>query len=162
MKVRKLTAADVCEVTGYNRDRLRGLLKELPEWSVAPAERMARSYSARDLIVLCVVHKLETVLCTRRKAIASVFRQLQSALSGPKPISAGARLVITFEPPRVEYYDEREISVLEEGVILSLQPILDQVDHYLGAGQVLTSTSQANLRLGPGLVRPRRRRGAAS
>jgi hypothetical protein len=161
MRVRKLTAADVCEVTGYNRDQLRGLLKELPGWSVAPAERMARSYSAHDLIVLCVVHKLETVLCIRRKAIASVFRQLQSALSGPKPIAASARLVITFSPARVEYSDDKA-SVPEEGIVVSLQSILHRVDQYLSAGKILTSNSQSSLGLGPGLVRSRRRRGASS
>jgi len=157
MKVRKLTAADVCEVTGYNRDQLRGLIKELPKWSAAPAERMARVYTAHDLIVLCVVHTLETLMGMRRKAIALVFEQMQDALSGPKPIARNARLVLSFSPLSVEYFDSK--THVSEGVVVSLQPILDRVDQYLSAGKIFASDSQANLQLGPGLVRTRRRRG---
>lgn len=159
MRVRKLTASDICEVTGYNRDQLRGLMEELPKWSAAPAERMARAYTAHDLIVLCVVHTLETIAGVRRKTIASFFRQLQGALSGPKPAAASARLMISFAPMRVEYLDGRTPSVEGVSVFIPLQPILDRVDRYLGAVQIPVSNSQADLRLGPGLVRARRRRG---
>jgi len=159
MKVRKLTAADVCEVTGYNRDQLRGLIKELPKWAAAPAERMARAYTAHDLIVLCVVHTLETVMGMRRKAIALVFGQMQDALSGPKPMARNARLVFTFSPLDVEYFDSK--TQVSEGVVVSLQPILDRVDQYLSVGNHFGSDSQSDLRLGPGLVRARRRRGTA-
>lgn len=156
MRQRKLTAADVCEVTGYNRDQLRGVLKELPMLSAPPAERMARAFTAQDLIVLSVVHGLDVVVGMRRKAIAALFAKLQSALSGPKKVAANARLVITFAPYRVEYIDGD--SAVEEGVVVSLDPIFSRVDGYLGAGRVLPSDSQTSLRLGPGLVRTRRRR----
>lgn len=158
MQVRKLTAADVCGVTGYNRDQLRGVLKELPRWSAAPAERMARAFSAHDLIVLSVVHTLDVVIGIRRKTIALVFPKLQSVLSGPKRVAASARLVIAFAPLRVEYLDGK--TVVSEGVVVSLQPIFDRVDRYLGVGQLPSADSQADLRLGPGLIRARRRRGA--
>lgn len=160
MRARKLTAADVCEVTGYNRDQLRGVLRELPQWSAAPAERMARAFSAHDLIVLSVVHTLDAVIGIRRKTIASLFPQLRSALSGPKRVAASARLVITFAPLRVEYLDGKVVA--QEGVVVSLQPIFDRVDQYLGASQLLAANSQTDLRLGPGLIRGRRRRGAVN
>jgi hypothetical protein len=158
MRVRKLTAADVCAVTGYNRDQLRGVLKELPRWSAAPGERMARTFSAQDLVVLSVVHTLDAVIGIRRKTIALIFPQVRGALSGPKRVAASARLAVTFAPLHVEYLDGKD--VLPEGVVVALQPILDRVDRYLGAGQLLPAGSQADLRLGPGLVRARRRRGA--
>jgi hypothetical protein len=158
MRVRKLTAADVCAVTGYNRDQLRGLLKELPEWSAAPGERMARAYSAHDLIVLSVVHVLDAVVGMRRKMIAAAFSQLQEALSGPKSIAANARLIITFAPLRVDYSDGK--ITVAEGLIVSLQPIFGRIDQYLGAVKVQPASSQANLRLGPTLVGSRRRRGS--
>jgi hypothetical protein len=158
-KTRKLTASDVCHVTGYNRDQLRGLLKELPDWSAAPAERMAREFSPQDLIVLSVVRTLDAVVGMRRKAIASLFPKLQSTLSGPKVVSAGAILVISFDPLRVEYSHSR--SSIAQGLMVPLQPIFDRVDHYLGVGHTPSSSSQTNLRLGVGLVRGRRRRGSA-
>jgi hypothetical protein len=158
MRARKLTAADVCEVTGYNRDQLRALLKELPAWSAAPGARMAREYSARDLIVLSVVHVLDSVIGIRRKSIALILPLLLQNLSGPKPIAADARLVIMFAPPLVKYLDGK--AVASEGVVVALQSIIDRVDRYLGAAQILAPNSQADLQLGPGLVRTRRRRAA--
>jgi hypothetical protein len=158
MRARKLTAADVCAVTGYNRDQLRGLLKELPEWSAAPGERRARAFSAHDLIVLSVVHVLDAVVGIRRKTIAAVFSQLQKTLSGPKPIAANARLVITFEPLRVDYVDGK--ATIVEGLLVPLQPIFGGIDQYLGAAKVEPSNSQATLRLGPALLGARRRRGS--
>jgi hypothetical protein len=158
MRVRRLTAADVCEVTGYNRDQLRSLLKELPDWSAAPGERKAREYLAHDLIVLSVVHTLDVVIGIRRRSIGSVFPQLRKALSGPKPMAASARLLITFVPLRVDYFDGK--AAIPEGVVVSLQSIFDRVDRYLGSAQVASVDTQAHLRLGPGLVRMRRRRGA--
>lgn len=155
MRARKLTAVDVCAVTGYNRDQLRGLLKELPEWSVAPGERRARAYSAHDLIVLSVIHVLDVVVCMRRKMIAAAFPQLQDVLSGPKPLAANARIVITFSPLRVAYLDGK--ATVTEGLIIPLQPIFSRIDQYLGVAQVQPA-SQANLRLGPAIVDGRRGR----
>jgi len=122
---------------------------------------MARAYTAHDLTVLCVVHTLETVAGIRRKTIAAFFRQLQGALSGPKPTAASARLVISFAPTRVEYVDAKMPSVDGIAIFVPIQPILDRVDRYLGAVQVPAPNSQADLHLGPGLVRARRRRGTA-
>jgi hypothetical protein len=158
-KTRKLSASDVCHVTGYNRDQLRALLKELPDWSAAPAERMAREFSPHDLIVLSVVRTLDAVIGMRRKAIASLLPKLQSTLSGPKVVSAGAILVISFDPLRVEYMHSR--NSIAEGLMVPLQPIFDRVDYYLGVGHTPSSSSQTNLRLGVTLVRGRRRRGSA-
>ena len=156
MRVRRLTAVDVCEVSGYNRDQLRGLLQELPKWSSAPGERRARAYSRHDLIVLAVVHTLDVTISMRRKAIAAVFPLIQAALSGPKPIAKSARLAIAFSPRlQVEYLDDG--SIVPEGVVVVLQPILDRVDRYLSGVQVQAPDPQADLELGPGLVRGRRR-----
>src|SRR5205823_9782517 len=97
----------------------------------------------------------------RRKTIASFFRQLQAVLSGPKPAAASALLTIGFAPIRVDYLDAKVTAVEGVAVVVPLQPILDRVDQFLGAVQVPVSNSQVDLRLGPGLVRARRRRGSA-
>jgi hypothetical protein len=156
MRMRRLTAADACGVTGYNRDQLRGLLKELPEWTRAPAERKARTFSPQDLVVLSVVHTLDAVMDIRRKTIAAIFPQLRSVLSGPKRLASSARLVIAFAPLRVEYVDADAPTA--EGVVVALQPILDRIDRYLGSGRAALGEPQTSLELGPGLLRNRRRR----
>lgn len=157
MKTRKLTASDVCEVTGYNRDQLKALLKELPAWSSAPSARVAREFSPHDLIVLSVVHVLDSRVGIRRKRIALMLTKLRQALFGPREVDRSARLAISFDPMHVEYMSGK-ISI-REGVLISLEPIFDRVDHYLGAAQSWNA-SQENLRLGPGSLRSRRRRAA--
>ena len=156
MRARKLTAADVCEVSGYNRDQLRALLNELPGWASAPKARKARKYSAHDLIVLSVVRMLDTNIGIRRQHISRVFPYLRNALLGPKKITGNARLAITFSPLHVDYLDDRE--TLREGVIVSLQPVFDRVDRYLSVGTAIESDDQVTLQLGPGLVGTRRKR----
>ena len=156
MRTRKLTAADVCEVSGYNRDQLRALLNELPGWASAPKARKAREYSAHDLIVLTVVRMLDTNIGIRRQHISRVFPYLRKALLGPKKITGNARLAVTFSPLRVDYLDDRE--TLREGVIVSLQPVFDRVDRYLSVGTAIESDAQVTLQLGPGLVGARRKR----
>jgi len=159
MKTRKLTAADVCEVTGYTRDQLRALLNELPAWSEeAPSARVAREYSAHDLIVLSVIHVLDSRVGIRRRQIASMLNQLRRALSGPRDIDRNARLAISFDPQHIDYVGSG--SDIQEGVVISLGPVFDRVDQYLGAAQTGTASAQSRLQIGPTLVRPRRRRAA--
>lgn len=155
MVARRLTSADVCKVTDYNRDQLRAVLKELPGWSDAPGARMAREFVAHDLIVLSVVHTLDAIIDIRRRTIAAILPMLKKALSGPKPIAQGARLAITFAPPSVDYLDGKESA--PEGVVIALQPILERVDRYLGTAQIPSRQAQADL-FSPALVRSRRRR----
>jgi hypothetical protein len=157
MKTRKLTASDVCEVTGYNRDQLKALLKELPDWSAAPSARIAREFSPHDLIVLGVVHALDSRVGIRRKLIAPMLAKLQQVLLGPREVDRSARLIISFDPTHVEYVSEK--TSIREGVLISLEPIFDRVDRYLGAVPS-RNTAQENLRLGPSSLRPRRSRAA--
>jgi hypothetical protein len=158
MDARKLTAADVCNVTGYNRDQLRGLLQELPQWSAAPAERRARAYLASDLVVLGVVHVLDVLIGMRRKAIAAVFPQLRQCLSRPRSVASSAWLVITFNPVRIHYVDGK--AAFSEGVVVFLQPIIERVDSYLGVVKTDTTPMPATLLLRPTIVATRRRRGS--
>ncbi len=154
MKTRKLTASDVCEVTGYNRDQLKAVLK-LPHWSAAPGARMAREFSPHDLIVLGVVRVLDSRVGIRRKQIGLMLTKLRQALLGPREVDRSASLAISFDPIHVEYVSGKNPS--REGLLISLEPIFDRVDRYLGAARSWNA-SQENLRLGPGSLRSRRRR----
>lgn len=155
MRPRKLTASDVCEVTGYRRDQLKALLKEMKALPAAPSERVAREFSAHDLIVLGVVHMLDTRIGIRRKKIASMLPQLRKALFGPRAVDRSAYVAISFDPLCVEYVSGK--ATPKESVLVSLEPIFDKVDQYLGAVQPWSAV-QGNLRLGAALVRSRRRR----
>lgn len=160
MKTRKLTAADVREVTGYTRDQLRALLNELPVWSEeASSARVAREYTAHDLIVLSVIYLLDIRVGIRRKQIALMLSHLRRALSGPRNIDRNARLAISFDPRHVAYVGSG--SDIQEGVVISLGPVFDRVDQYLGAAHTITASAQPRLQIGPALVRSRRRRAAS-
>lgn len=129
---RRLTAADICTVTGYSRDELNATLKVLrpySEWQVTP--RIAREFNAHDLIVLCVTSVLEHRFGMRRTAVAKLGPSLRIALAGPKVVSKKARLVVTVDPVQVEYVD---MSITEkEGVVVALGPIFAIVDKYMAA-----------------------------
>jgi hypothetical protein len=150
---RRLTAADVCAVTGYTRDELHATLKVLqPYREEQPAPRVAREFTARDLVVLSVTHVLEHRLGMRRTALASLGVPLRSALTGPKTASKRARLVICVEPPSVEYVD---LSITEkEGIVIALGPVFQRVDGYL------SYDSQPQLPLAPDLLVAKTRAGS--
>lgn len=142
---RRLTVSDVCEVTGYTRDELHATLKVLWPYNEAPAApRVAREFTARDLVVLSVTQVLEQRFGLRRSALARIGEPLRTALSGPKEVSKKARLVISIEPPSVEYVN---LSITErEGLVVALGPIFEKVDGYL------TFDGQGLLPLAPDVV----------
>jgi hypothetical protein len=127
---RRLTVADVCAVTGYARDELHATLRVLwPYNEFRSAPRVAREFSAQDLVVLSVTQAIEHRFGLRRSALARLGEPLRAALSGPKVVSRKARLVISVEPPGVEYVNA---AITErEGLVVALGPIFERVDGYL-------------------------------
>jgi hypothetical protein len=152
---RKLTASDVCQVTGYSRDQFKNLLRELSTSFPASSARVAREFSPHDLIVFGVVRVLDSRVGVRRKQIGSMHAKLRQVLLGPRAVGQSPCLAISFDPLHVEYVSGK--SPIQEGVLISLEPIFDRVDRYLGAAQPWNS-AQESLRLSPGAVRSRHRR----
>ncbi len=151
MKVRKIRVTDVCEVTEYSRHQLRGLLDDLPIYSRKKmAPRVAREFTRADLIMLSVVHVLETRYCVRREAMVSISDLLRKTLVGPKMVNRDARLLIAFDPPTIDYLTSA--AVAQDGVLMSLRPIFQRVDEYLGHGLPYGEEIQPELKFGPGLV----------
>lgn len=156
MKARKITTTDVCKVTGYSRHQLRGLLAELPVYSGQKTEaRVAREFTHADLVTLAVVHTLETSHRARRDAVASISNLLRKALTGPKTVNRGARLLISYEPPAVSYLTSE--SLPQDGTLVSLGPIFQRVDTYMGHGRPYTEKLQTEFSLGPTLVSSRKK-----
>jgi len=152
---RRLTASDVCEVTGYTRYQFKSLLRELSAWFPASSARVAREFSPHDLIVFGVVHILDCRVGMRRKRIGSMLTKLRQVLLGPREVDRSPCLAISLDPLHIEYVSGK--SSIREGVLVSLEPIFDRIDHYLGAAQPWNG-AQENLRLPHGAVRSRRRR----
>ena len=156
MRHRKLTTTDVCEVTGYTRHQLRGLLDELPYYSGQVAlPRVAREFSFQDLIVLSVISILEKNIGMQRAMVVPIAALLPRTLSGPKKVNRDARLMISFEPPIVKYVATGLPT--SDGVLLSLGPIFERVDQYLLPDE---AERQTNLKLGPVLIANERKKRA--
>jgi hypothetical protein len=141
-----ITAADVCAVSGYTRNQLRGVLNELPIYAEQETSaRVAREYSRADLSVLSVVYVLDVQFNVRRAAIALIADQLRQTLSGPKPINRAARLLVTFDPLSVRYLTEKE--TIQTGILVALGLIFARVDAYI-AGNPLDNVNR-ELNFGP-------------
>lgn len=151
-----LTAADVCEITGYSRNQLRGVLDELPPWrdQIGPA-RVAREFNAQDLIVLSVVHALETTYAIRRNAVANLMSPLRAALAGPKPVNREAKLLLSILPPSVRYIKDAEL--VGEGLVVPLLAFFERVDHYRRYDMPGGHVDQADLKLGPTIISNRKK-----
>jgi hypothetical protein len=130
MSSRTLKHNNLVEVCGYSKDRLRGLLDELPQYANVPATaRVAKEYSRHDLLVIVLCCRLETRYGLRRATISSLCLELAKALRGPRPISKQAKLIINFEPPGVAYAEQS--GELNDGLVVALEPVFSQVDDYL-------------------------------
>ena len=130
--VRKdLTVGDLCEMTGYSRDQLRGLLAELPRFASREATaRVARVYSNHDALLVVVLCRLETHYGLKRSFVASCSDRIAQALSTPRAISANARLLVALDSETACEYLEQPVPVCE-GLVVPLAPVFEVFDSYL-------------------------------
>lgn len=120
---------------------MRGFLEKLPAFASRELEgRFAFEYSPRDLIVLAVCYRLEAEFRIERKAIGEAYDKIATALSGPKPVSGHAKLLIRFSPLDVVYLED--MAQVQSGIVFALQPIFDLVDGYLGRATIFEHVSQ--------------------
>lgn len=151
MSSRSLTMADLLAISEYTRDQMRGLLDAMPAYASRNTQvRVAKQYTAQDLLVVRTCAQLESRYGLQRGAVADLSDALRSALSGPRPVSATARLLLTFDPPDVRYV-EATVSV-EEGLLVPLAPIFQAVDEYLLPGRAQLGWGQHELGFGPQAV----------
>ena len=148
MSSRSLTMADVLAITGYTRDQMRGLLDAMPVYASRNTQvRVAKQYTAQDLLVLRTCSQLESRYGLQRVAVVGFSDGLRSALSGPRPVSATPRLLLTFDPFEVRYVEATER--IEEGLLVPLAPIFQAVDEYLLPGRAQLGWGQRELGFGP-------------
>ena len=148
MSSRSLTMADLLAITGYTRDQMRGLLDAMPSYASRNTQvRVAKQYTAQDLLVVRACSQLESRYGLQRGAVADFSDALRSALSGPRPVSATARLLLTFDPPNVRYAKDTES--IDEGLTVPLALIFQAVDEYLLPGRAQLDWGQRELGFGP-------------
>jgi len=145
---RALTMADLLAISGYTRDQMRGLLDAMPAYASRNTQvRVAKQYTAQDLLVVRTCSQLESRYGLQRGAVAGLSDALRSTLSGPRPVSATARLLLTLDPPDVRYVEVTES--IEEGLLVPLAPIFRAVDEYLLPGRAWLDWGQRELGFGP-------------
>jgi hypothetical protein len=143
--------ADLLAISGYTRDQMRGLLDAMPAYiSRGSQVRVAKQYTAHDLLVIRTCSQLESRYGLQRGTVANFSRALRNVLSGPKPVSATARLLLTFEPAEVRYVESADSVV--EGLLVPLAPIFQAVDEYLLPERARLDWGQRELCFGPQAV----------
>lgn len=139
----EITAADVVQITGISRHKLRSLLKSLPDFSVREAnERIASEYSLQDLAVLSVCVELEERFGLRRDFIAPLTGSLRKVFSGVNLLAGGAYLVIVPKTASVKYFVK--CPEVQEGLVFPLDQLAQRIDKRVNA--------QGHLSLGPVLI----------
>lgn len=151
MAHRKITVADICSITQHTRHQIRGLTDKLPGYGDAlkTEERVAREYSAHELLVVVICCELESRYGLRRNAVAELVSTIADTLSRPRQVARDPRLVVCITPPSVQYLDD--FSAVQEGLVIPLARIFQQVDDYLIPSRTAKSSFQPQLDLGPTL-----------
>ena len=151
MSSRSLTISDLLAVSGYTRDQMRGLLDAMPAYASRNSQvRVAKRYTAQDLLVVLACSQLESRYGLQRGTVAGYSDGVRSVLSGPRPVSATARLLLTFEPADVRYVEATES--IGEGLLVPLAPIFQAVDEYLLPVRVQLDWGQRELGFGPQVI----------
>lgn len=159
MRQRKIKMADACDITGYQKDELNYVLRDIPAYTVAlGVSKTSREFTPLDLLALSVVYALDRRYGLRLKAIAQIFDRLRQVLAQPRSVNEGARLIISIDPPAVTYVDFPKLG--EIGIIVEMKDIFSRVDHFCRAFGIEGQPFQANLALGPSLVATTRVGGA--
>ncbi len=143
--------ADLLAISGYTRDQMRGLLDAMPAYANRKTQvRVAKQYTAQDLLVVRACSQLESRYGLQRGTVAGFSDAIRSVLSGPRPVSATARLLLTFEQAEARYVEATEI--VGEGLLVPLVPIFQAVDEYLLPGRAQLTWGQRELGFGPQVI----------
>jgi hypothetical protein len=127
---RETTIGDLCALTGYSRDQLRGLMAELPRFAErASTERVARIFSNHDVLLLVLLCRLETVYGLKRSAVARMSEPIATTLSIPRNVSGSAKLTLHTVSGECNYVED--MPALEDGLVVPLGPVFSMIDAYL-------------------------------
>jgi len=147
MNVRTLKMADACSISGYTRDQMRALLRDLPAFTGDQGAGRSRVFTRVELLAIAVISFMEQRYGIKRAAIGTILDQLLETLQVPREVDPYACLVIITGVPSVSYAQLNE--TVSEGLVIPLAPIFDRLDTYLG---VKTPQSQVEISFGPSSI----------
>lgn len=128
--MRPITIGDLCELTDYSRDQMRGLLAELPRFARRRvAARVARVYSNHDVLIVALLCRLEKVYGLKRSTVTALCESIATTLATPREVSNRARLVVQVNEGKCEYVEG--VPSVEDGLVVALAPIFLAIDSYL-------------------------------
>lgn len=149
-----ITVADICGITGFTRHRLRGLLRELPQFGGSGEKaRVAREYSAAELLAIAICCELEECFGLRRKVIGSLSDDILRCLSRPRKLHKTACLHIQVKPQAVSYFSDLADTKAATGLTVPLTNIFERIDSHIRAHSFLSPDQQRLLNLGPAEAR---------
>jgi len=144
MDVRTLKMADACSVSGYTKDQMRALLRDLPPFTVDQGEGRSRVFTRVELLAIAIISYMEQRYGIKRAAVGAILEQLLKTLQAPRKLDTLACLVIVTSEGSVTY--SRLNNGVDEGLVIPLAPIFDRLDTYLG---VRTQSNQLEINLNP-------------
>lgn len=128
--MRPITISDLCELTGYSRDQMRGLLAELPRFTRRRTEaRVARVYSNHDVMLVALLCRLETAYGLKRSVVSALSEPIATAVTAPREVSKQACLILRIHDLACEYVDGPPS--INDGLVVALAPIFLAIDSYL-------------------------------
>ena len=128
--MRPITISDLCELTGYSRDQMRGLLAELPRFARRRVEpRVARVYSNHDVILVVLLCRLETVYGLKRSVVSALCEPIAVVLAAPREVNKQPCLVLRVCDATCEYVNA--VPMVDDGLVVALAPIFMAIDSYL-------------------------------
>ena len=140
MNVRSLKMADACSISGYTRDQMRALLRDLPSFTANQGAGRSRVFTRVELLAIAVISFMEQRYGIKRAAIGTILDQLLETLQVPREVDHFACLIVVTGEPSVSYARLNEI--VSEGLVIPLAPVFDRLDTYLG---VKTPQSQMEI-----------------
>ena len=151
MRQRRIKTADVCDLTGYQRDELNYVLRDVPACTITRvSSKASREFTPLNLLTLCVVYVLDRKYGLRLKAIVQIYDQLYHALAQPRSVNDGARLIISIDPPIVTYAESPKCG--DTGIVIEMKDIFTRIDHFCSAFHIEGQPFQMTLAFGPSLV----------
>lgn len=128
--MRPIIVSDLCELTGYSRDQMRGLLAELPRFARRRVEaRVARVYSNYDVALVVLLCRLETTYGLKRSVVSALCEPIAATMAGMSEVGKQACLILRVHDATCEYVDAAPL--INDGLVVALDPIFLAIDTYL-------------------------------
>lgn len=116
---------------------MRALLRDLPSFTLDQGSGRNRVFTRVELLTIAIISSLEQRYGIKRAAIRAILEQLLNTIQAPREADPLACLVVVTGEASVSY--ARLDEAVEEGLVIPLAPIFDQLDTYLGVKRQLKS-----------------------